>query len=101
MDERRYDRDMYNKMYDMVELIYILNRLSKNSYIDERSKKYLIGMLNDVEYIKSNFDKYRVKEPYVGKGSIGRDKYEDYDYSGKSTFIDKIIFFLKSLNDEE
>lgn len=101
MNRGRYDQDMYNKMYDMIELIYILNRLSSNSYIDDRSKQYLIGMLNDMESIKSNFDKYRVKEPMMKNPQISFNKY-DGGYSDKGgSFVDRIIFFLKSLNDSE
>lgn len=100
MGGRRYDRDM-QKMYDMIELIYILNRLSNNSYIDERSKQYLIEMLGDVESIKSNFDKYRVRDSNVENSQIGYNKYGDYNYSNRGSFFDKIIFFLKSLNGGE
>lgn len=102
MSRRPYDREMYDKMNDMIELIYILNRLSNNSYIDNRSKQYLIGMLNDVESIKSNFDKYRIREPLREPPRIGCNKcegcYPDKGY-GSGGFVDKILFFLKSLND--
>jgi len=67
--------------------------------VDDRSKKYLIGMLNDVESIKSNFDKYRVNEPYRKNQQMSYNKC-DSCYSNKDeSFVDKIIFFLKSLND--
>ncbi len=99
MDRRRYDRDRYDKMYDMIELIYILNRLSNNSYIDDHSKQYLIGMLNDVESIKSNFDKYRVNEPLRNPPPMGCNKCESCYSDKNGGFIDRIIFFLKSLND--
>jgi len=100
VDERRYDRDM-QKMYDMIELIYILNRLSNNSYVDERSKQYLIQMLGDVESIKSNFDKYRVRDFGRESGQISYNKSDDYNYNHRGGFFDKIIFFLKSLNNGE
>lgn len=99
MDRKRYDQEMYDKMYDMIELIYILNRLSNNSYVDDRSKDYLIGMLNDVESIKSNFDKYRVNDSYMKNQEVGINKYNGYYSNKNDSFIDKIIFYLKSLND--
>lgn len=99
MDRRRYDQDMYNKMYDMVELIYILNRLSNNSYVDDRSRQYLIGMLNDVESIKSNFDKYRVNEPDIKSAQMSCNKYNGCYSNKNDSLLDRIIFYLKSLND--
>lgn len=99
MNRGRYDQDMYDKMYDMIELIYILNRLSNNSYIDDRSKGYLIEMLNDVESIKSNFDKYRFKEPLRKPPQIACNKCDGCYCDKNGSFIDRIIFFLKSLND--
>lgn len=97
---RHYDRDSYEKLYDIIELIYILNRLSNNSYVDDRSKQYLIGMLNDVESIKNNFDKYRDEEPYLRKAKISRSDYDGYNYDNRDTFVQKIIIFLKSLNND-
>lgn len=99
MDRRRYDQDMYDKMYDMIELIYILNRLSNNSYIDDSSKKHLIGMLNDVESIKNNFDKYRFNEPYGKNLQMSCNKCNDCHSNKNNSFIDRVIFYLKSLND--
>lgn len=100
MGRRHYDRDSYEKLYDIIELIYILNRLSNNSYVDDRSKQYLIGMLNDVESIKNNFDKYRDEEPYLRKAKISRSDYDGYNYDNRDTFVQKIIIFLKSLNND-
>ena len=101
MDRRqcRHD-DRYDKMYDLIELIYILNRLSNNSYIDERSKKYLIGMLEDVESIKSNFDKYRGDEHCKINYTVGCNNYDDCNFNDYSdSFLDRILFYLKRLND--
>lgn len=97
MNRRQYDHDRYDKMYDMIELIYLLNRLTNNSYVDEGSKKYLIGMLENVESIKSNFDKNRDDEPYR---KTRMDCYKcDGCYSNDSdSFLDRIIFYLKTLN---
>ncbi len=99
MNRREFDQERYEKLYDMVELMYILNRLSNNSYVDDRTKGYLIGMLENVESIKSNFDKYRYDEPYQKNVKASNYKY-NVGYSNNSdSFLDKIIFFLKSLND--
>lgn len=100
MDRRHYDREVFNKMYDIIELIYILNRLSNNSQIDDHSKQYLISMLNDVESVKSNFDKYRYQEPYSGRQYISSKHCDSCNYKTGDTLADKIIFFLKSLNNE-
>lgn len=99
MDRRQYDRDMYDKMYDMIELIYILNRLSNNSYVDEHSKKYLIEMLENVESAQMNFDKYREVEPYRGNTKMSCNKCSSCNFNCRDSFLDRIIFFLKTLND--
>jgi len=97
--KRHYDYDKYDKMYDMIELIYILNRLSNNSYIDDNSKKYLIGMLENVESIQSNFDNFREDEPYFRNKEMSCNKCDGCYSNSSDSFMDKIIFFLKSLND--
>lgn len=94
-----YDRNSYEKMYDLIELIYILNRLSNNSYVDERSKKYMIGMLNDVESIRNNFDKYRDEKPDYKLASGRTYKQNNWNSSTGDSFINKVINFLNSLND--
>jgi len=100
VDERQYDRNVYDKINGMIEVIYTLNRLSNNSYIDENTKKYLIEMMDDAKYVKSYLNKYRFKDFYDEESSRGYNKYAAYDYSNKdNTFMNKIIFFLKSLND--
>lgn len=99
MGRRQYDCDKYEKMYDLIELIYILNRLSNNSYVDERSKKYLIGMLENVESIKSNFDKYREDEPCRGNTRMSCSKCDGCYSNNSESFLDRIIFLLKTLND--
>lgn len=100
LDKRHYNQDMYSKMYDLIELIYVLNRLSNNSNVDDRSKQYLISMLNDVESIQSNFDKYRYKESYYRNPKISSKGCDGCNYDNKGTFADKIFLFLKSLNNE-
>lgn len=94
------DRNSYEKMYDLIELIYILNRLSNNSYIDERSKKYMIGMLNDVESIRYNFDKYRDIEPDYRISSSRSHKRNDWSSNNDNSIINRVIKFLNSLNDD-
>jgi hypothetical protein len=99
MDRRRYSHDRYEKLYDLIELIYLLNRVSDNSYIDDGSKKYLIEMLNNVESIKNNFDKYRDDDFYNRSGKISVNNYDGHYHNNGESFLDRIIFFLKSLND--
>ncbi|MDF2950031.1 MAG: hypothetical protein K0R07_2078 [Sedimentibacter sp.] len=99
MNRRQYDHDKYDKMYDMIELIYLLNRLTNNSYVDEGSKKYLIGMLENVESIKSNFDRYRDDEPYGIKTRMDCSKCDGCYSNASDSFLDRIIFYLKTLND--
>lgn len=95
VDKRRYDQDRYEKLYDFIELIYILNKLSNKTYVDDRSKQHLIGMLNNVESIKYNFDKYRDKDTYERNYKVSSSKYEPVN---SNDFLEKIFFFLKSLN---
>lgn len=99
MGRELYDGDKYDKLYDMIELVYILNRLSNNSYLEESSKEQLTEMLNDAISVKYNFDKYKFHEPLSRQSKIDFNEYGgNYPYRGDS-FLDKIIFFLKSLND--
>ena len=48
MNKRNYDRDMMEKMYDIIELIYILKRLTDDFYEDDRSKQYLLEMMKEM-----------------------------------------------------
>ena len=99
MNRRSPDQDFMNKMQDVVELIYILNKLTNNDYNNEYSKDYLISMLDDMDSIKSNFDKYKYKE-FSRNNKRLCTKQSDRCYMDKNEgFIDKIIFYLKSLND--
>lgn len=101
MDRRSPDQDLMNKMQDVVELIYILNKLTNNDYNNEYSKDYLISVLDDMDSIKSNFDKYKYKE-FNRNNKRPRIRQCDSCYMNKSeSFIDKIIFYLKSLNEWE
>ncbi|HBC31184.1 MAG TPA: hypothetical protein DC024_08085 [Clostridiales bacterium] len=95
MDNRKYDRDMINKMYDIIELVYILNRLTNEFYEDEPSKQYLLDMMDNMQNVKYSYDKYRCK---CGKGNA--IKHDSRHLCTNNSFIDKIIFYLKSLNEE-
>ncbi len=95
MDKRKHDRDIISKMYDIVELVYILNRLTDEFYEDEHSKQYLLSMMDDMQNVKYSIDKYRSR----GSKRSGI-KNDSLHYSSGNTFIDKIIFYLKSLNEE-
>ena len=98
MDNRKYDKDMISKMYDIIELIYILNRLTNEFYEEEYSKQYLLDMMDNMQNVKYSYDKYR------GKCSNGNAIKHDCrcdcrHYNTKDSIFDKIIFYLKSLNE--
>ena len=95
MDKRNYDRDMMDKMYDIIELMYILNRLTNEFYEEDYSKQYLLDMMDNMQGVKYNYDKYRGRD-----GKIGAMKSGSFKYSKNDSFIDRIIFYLKSLNGE-
>jgi hypothetical protein len=95
VDNRKYDRDMINKMYDIIELVYILNRLTNEFYEDAPSKQYLLDMMDNMQNVKYSYDKYRCK---CGKGNA--IKHDSRHLCTNNSFIDKIIFYLKSLNEE-
>lgn len=99
MDRRSYDQDRYNKLYDIIELIYILDRLSNKHHVDEKTKNHLICMLKDVDSIRrNNFDRHREIKNYGDVNKLDYSK-DDYFPSKSESTIDKIIYYLKSLND--
>ena len=99
MDRRSPDQDLMNKMQDVVELIYILNKLTNNDYNNEYSKDYLISMLEDMDSIKSNYDKYKYRD-FSRNSKRQLTRQSDRGYMNKNEgIIDKIIFYLKSLNE--
>jgi len=89
------------KFYDIIELVYILNKLSDKKYMDERTRQYLISILKDIDFMKYKFDNYRCKEPSKKIDKIGCNNYDYFNPDNKNSFMDQIIFFLKSLNDED
>ena len=95
VDKRNYDRDMIAKMYDIIELIYILNRLTNEFYEEDYSKQYLIDMMDNMQNVRYSYDKYRGRE---SKNSVISNAYNRYDKS--DSLVDKIILYLKSLNKE-
>ncbi len=95
VDKKNYDKDMINKMYDIIELMYVLNKLTNEFYEEDYSKQYLLDMMDNMQNVKYSYDKYRGRE---GKNKIINHGYEPY--IKKDGFIDKIIFYLKSLNNE-
>lgn len=95
LDNRSYDKDTINKMYDIIELIYILNRLTNEFYQEDYSKQYLLDMMDNMQNVKYSFDRYRGRE---GKDKIINNNYNPY--IKKDGFLDKIIFYLKSLNED-
>ena len=91
VDRRNYDKDMVSKMYDIIELIYILNRLTNEFYEEDYSKQYLLDILDDMQNVKYSCDKYRGRN--IGKcPKIPCSN----SYSKRDGFFDKIIFYLKS-----
>ena len=99
MDRRGPDQDLMNKMQDAIELAYLLNKLTNKNYYDDYSKDYLINMLGDMDSIKSNYDKFKYKG--VSKNdtkSCARHCNSCYANKNES-FLDKIMFYLNSLND--
>ena len=95
VDKRNYDRDMISKMYDIIELIYILNRLTNEFYEEDYSKQYLLDMMDNMQNAKYSYDKYRGRDE---KSNVMKN--DNYYYGKKDSFIDRIIFYLKSLNEE-
>ena len=95
VDNRNYDRDMMDKMYDIIELMYILNRLTNEFYEEDYSKQYLLNIMDNMQGVKYNYDKYRERE-----GKTGAMRNDGLMYSKNDSFIDRIIFYLKSLNGE-
>ncbi len=89
------------KFYDIIELVYIFNKLSDKKCMDDRTRQYLIGILKDVDLMKYKFDNYRFKEPSEKTDKIGYNNYNCSNLDYKNGFMDQIIFFLKSLNDED
>ncbi len=90
MDRRGPDQEMINKMYDAIELIYILNRMTNGSYCDDYSREYLISMLEDVD------EDRRIERRSFAHGSRRCDS---LNCDNKGNFVDKIINFLQSLNE--
>jgi hypothetical protein len=95
VDNRKYDRDMINKMYDIIELVYILNRLTNEFCENEPSKQYLLDMMDNMQNVKYSYDKYKCK-----CSKRNEIKHDCGHYCTNGSFIDKIIFYLKSLNEE-
>lgn len=94
MDRRNPDQEMYDKMCDIIELICILNRLTNNNCSNECSRDCLLDLIDDVEDNRCNCKKHRMLPCHDGRD--GRDRF----FCGKNeNFVDKLIFFLKSLND--
>lgn len=103
MDRRGPDQEMINKMYDAIELIYILNRMTNGSYCYDYSREYLISMLEDVDNLKYNYDKYKFRDEdrRIERRSFahGSRRCDSLNCDNKGNFVDKIINFLQSLNE--
>jgi hypothetical protein len=103
MDRRGPDQEMINKMYDAIELIYILNRLTNGSYCDDCSREYLVSMLDDVDSLKQNYDRYKFRDEdrRIEKRDFfhGSRRCDSFNCENKGNFVDKIIYFLQSLNE--
>ncbi len=95
MDKRNYDKDMINKMYDIIELIYILNKLTYEFYEEDYSKQYLLDMMDNMQNVKYSYESYRGRD---NKINMINNSYNHY--GKKDGILDKIIFYLKSLNED-
>ncbi len=89
------------KFYDIIELVYILNKLSDNKCMDDKTRNYLISILKDIDFMKYKFDNYRCKEPSKNINKICCNNFDCCNPDKKNSFIDQIIFFIKSLNGED
>jgi|GEM_PF-388806 hypothetical protein len=96
MDRRKCDRDIICKMHDIIELIYILNRLANDE--EGHSKQCLLDMVDSMQNPKHCYDKHSYK--CNKRREIKHDcRYDCPYYKAEDSFIDKIIFYLKSLNE--
>src|SRR5690606_16152208 len=89
------------KFYDIIELVYILNKLSDKNCMDDKTRQYLISILKDIDFMKYKFDNYRCKEPSNKTPKIGCNTYDCCNPNNKNCFMDRLLFFLKSLNGED
>ena len=78
MGREQYDQGKYDKLYEMIELVYMLNRLSNNSYLEGNSKNQLTEMLNDALSIKYNFDKYKPQDSLTNQPKVGLSRDNAY-----------------------
>lgn len=88
VDRRKCDRDIISRMYDIMELIYILNRLCRDE--EKHSEQCLLDMVDRIQNDRCSCDKYKNKLDC---------RYDCPHCKTKDSFIDKIIFYLKSLNE--
>lgn len=99
MDRRSPDHDIRDKIQDIVELINILNKLTNNEYNNDYSKEYLISMVEDMDLNKRNYNQYKFGNFGKNNKRLNTRQYNDFYKKKSENFIDKIIFFLKSLNE--
>ncbi len=99
MDRRSPDQEIRDKIQDVVELIYILNKLTNSDYNNQYSKEYLISMLDDMDSIKTNYEQYKYRDFRRNNKRPPVRQFDDFHLNKNESFVDKIIFFLKSLNE--
>ena len=88
---------MMGRMYEIIELISILNRLTNEFYEDDYTKENLLEMMDNMQNAKYSYERLRGQDSKV-KGN----KYNNYsnykNYEKKDGILEKIIYYLKSLN---
>jgi len=99
MDRRCPDQDLKDKMQDVIELVYLLNKLTNNNCNEEYSKKYLLSMLDNMDSIKNNYDKYKYQDVSMRNTRTCSKRCDSCNINKNDGFLDKIIFYLKSLNE--
>jgi len=99
MDRRGPDQELMSKMQDAIELAYLLNKLTNKNYYDDYSKDYLISMLSDMDSIKSNYDKFKYKGMNNNNSRTCKGQCNSCYTNKDEGVLNKIIYFLKSLND--
>lgn len=96
------EQDLFCKMRDMIELIYLIKKMKDEPCGYDCSKKYLLGMVDDMEDIRYKYNKISdIDIDYDCRcGYDCRREYYRCDKGNNEGFFDRILFFLNSLNDD-
>lgn len=99
MGKRCPDQELINKMQDIAELIYILNRIANSPYCDDYSREYFEDICDKENCTRDNCDRYRYRDYKRNNDRLCSRQYDRYHCNKEENLLDRIIFFLKSLND--